>query len=272
MPTDPDPRSPLETAALQAAAGPDWRVELYDALGSTNAVAAAEPAKGRVVVTEHQTAGRGRLDRVWETPRGSSLTLSAVVDPQLEPRWWPLLPLMTGLAVARAVGPQVGLKWPNDALIDGRKICGILVERVEAKVPIAVIGVGLNVSQTREELPIETATSLALEGLDTDRTEILGRILQEIRWGLGQLLTDPHNVVAAYRGRSLTLDQRVRVALPDGSDLVGQAFDIDDQGQLVVLVDDGADPVDPREAAPTSPDPGRLVVVSAGDVVHVRPL
>lgn len=241
-------------------------MRLYDATPSTNALAAQDPVARRVVVTNHQTAGRGRLDRVWETPAGTSLTFSAVVDPQLEPQWWPLLPLMTGLAVSRAIGPAAGLKWPNDVLIDDRKVCGILVERVGTdRAPLAVIGIGVNVSQQPAELPVETATSLAIEGLATDRAALLGEILGQVRRGLGMLLADPHGVVASYRGRSVTLDRQVRVSLPDGRDLTGTAFDIDDHGRLVVHTAAAG-------SGAGAPDPADLFAVSAGDVVHVRPL
>lgn len=271
MPTAPAPRSPLEQSALQAAAGSDWQVELYDSATSTNALAAAAPVRGKVVVAHHQTAGRGRLDRTWETPAGAALALSAVVDPQVEPRFWPLLPLMAGLAVARAIGPAAGLKWPNDVLIDDQKLCGILVQRVESSdaKPLAVIGIGINVSQSADELPVETATSLAMVGLHRDRTELLGVVLRELRRGLGELLRDPHGLMASYRGRSVTLDRDVRVFLPGDELLEGRAFDIDDSGQLVVH---RGGPAPASDAVPGSPDPANLVSVSAGDVVHVRPL
>lgn len=265
-----DPRSPLEQSSLQAAAGPDWQVSLHARAESTNALAVASARKGLVVVADHQTAGRGRLDRVWETPAGAALTFSAVIDPQLEFQWWPVLPLMTGLAVARAVGPQAALKWPNDVLIADHKICGILVERVETGAgALAVIGIGLNVSQRREELPHEGATSLAIAGLATDRTALLGAVLGQLRWGMGQMLADPHGVLAGYRGRSCTIDRDVRVELPGGSTLEGRAFDVDDHGRLVVVP---ASSVPAVQAQPAAMDPRTAVVVSAGDVVHVRPL
>lgn len=268
MPPTPAPRSPLEQSALQEAAGPDWSVELHAVAPSTNLLATSAPVARRVVVADHQAAGRGRLDRSWETPPGVALTFSAVVDPQLEARWWPVLPLMAGLAVARAIGPAAGLKWPNDVQVDGRKVCGILVERVEARSPLAVIGIGINVDQAPHELPVDTATSLAVEGLATDRTALFGDVLAGLRRGLGDLLADPHGVMAAYRGRSVTLDRDVRVAMPDGSTLAGRVFDIDDSGQLVVFTGSS----DPAAAAgPGAPDPADLVAVSAGDVVHVRP-
>lgn len=265
----PDPRPPLEQSALQSAVGPDWSVQLHDSVPSTNLQATQEPVARSVVVAEHQSAGRGRLDRSWETSPGTSLTFSATVDPQLDPRWWPAIPLMAGLAVARAIGPRAGLKWPNDVYIGDRKVGGILVERVEAERPLAVIGIGINVGQTADELPVETATSLALEGLGADRTRLFGTVLAELRRGLGRLLADPHGLLGDYRGRSITLDREVRVLLPDGSDLVGVAFDIDDHGRLVVHT---RRPDQAAEARPGSPDPADLVAVSAGDVVHVRPL
>ena len=253
MPTSAVPRSPLDAGALRAAAGPDWTVQLHATAGSTNALAAAAPARNLVVVADHQTAGRGRLDRTWETPPGAALTFSAVVDPQVEPEWWPVLPLAAGLAVGRALGPGARLKWPNDVLIGEDKVCGILVERVGSRPAYAVIGIGINVDQTRDELPVPEATSLALAGVPRDRSELFGEVLRALRLAVGSLREDPHGVVTSYRGLSATLDRPVRVDLPDGSVLEGPAVDIDDHGRLVVL------------------HQGRRVAVGAGDVVHVRP-
>ncbi len=269
MTSAPVARPPLEQSTLQAAVGPDWQVSVLARAESTNALAAADPRPRSVVVADHQTAGRGRLGRLWETPDRAALTFSAVIDPQLEPQWWPVLPLMTGIAVARSIGPQARLKWPNDVMIADRKVCGILVERVQALTPVAVIGIGVNVSQRREELPVEHATSLAESGLDTDRTELFASILRRLRSGLAQLLADPHGVVASYRGLSCTIDRDVRVDLPDGSRLEGNAFDIDDHGQLVVHI---GPRVRAAQSTPGLPRPSELVTVSAGDVVHVRPV
>jgi len=109
-------RSPLDEAALQAVAGPQWTVRLHAEAGSTNALAAAEPESNLVVVADHQQAGRGRLDREWVTPPGAALTFSAVLDPLVDNEWWPVVPLVTGYAVARALGGPFTLKWPNDVL------------------------------------------------------------------------------------------------------------------------------------------------------------
>ncbi len=116
-------------------------MEVVDEAPSTNALVVDRARRGEghglVVVAEHQTAGRGRLDRTWTTPARAALTLSLLVTPDEVPvARWPWLPLLTGLAVVegvrRAGGPEVTLKWPNDVLLDGLKVGGILVERVRA--------------------------------------------------------------------------------------------------------------------------------------------
>jgi len=215
-----------------------------------------------VITTEHQTAGRGRLDRGWITPARSALTVSALLrpSPSIPVERWPWLPLMTGVAVASALrkkGYAAGLKWPNDVLIEGRKVCGILIERIETtgarSSAAVVIGFGLNTSLTREELPIETATSLELEsGAPVDRTEMLVALLGELRaayeiWG-----SDPAELARRYRELSVTVGEQVRAELPGGDVWEGVATEIDDFGRLVIATGEG-----PR-------------VVGAGDVIHAR--
>lgn len=240
-----------------------WRVEVLEESGSTNAEVAdrfrAGAEQGLVVVAEHQTAGRGRLGREWVTPPRTSLTVSVLLTPDVPAERWPWLPLATGLAAARAVhsvtGIEVGLKWPNDVMVGADKLAGILLERVDVpgRGAAAVLGIGINVGQTREELPIPTATSLALvAGAPVDRTALLLALLEELaavtdRWTAGDdLRTD-------YLDLCLTVGQVVRVSTPSG-DLTGQAIDIDRDGQLVVRTEAGEEPH-----------------LGAGDVVHVRP-
>lgn len=223
---------------------------------------------GLVITTEHQTAGRGRLDRGWTTPARSALTVSALLrpDPSIPVERWPWLPLMTGVAVASALqkkGYAAGLKWPNDVLIEGRKVCGILIERIERIERIeatgarssaaAVIGFGLNTSLTREELPIETATSLELEsGAPVDRTEMLAALLAELGAAYEVWGSDPAELGRRYRERSVTVGEQVRAELPGGDVWEGVATEIDDSGRLVIATGEG-----PR-------------VVGAGDVIHAR--
>jgi BirA family biotin operon repressor/biotin-[acetyl-CoA-carboxylase] ligase len=252
------PRSPLEPAALTRVAGPRWSVTLLPTAASSNALAAARPAERRVVVVDHQTAGRGRLDRSWVTPSGTALTFSAVVDPELPGDRWPLLPLAAGVAVAagvRRAGVEAVLKWPNDVLVGERKLCGILVERVERpdRGPLAVIGIGINTDLRESELPVPTATSLALLGAPTDRTVLLGWVLAELDDVLKSLPGDPDAFLAGYRAQCGTLGRQVDVQLPDGTRLLGTASAVDEVGRLVV-----------------QPATGPPVPVGAGDVVHVR--
>jgi len=262
VPDDETGRPRLDPGRLAA---PGWRVEVTEASPSTNAelsarARAGEPA-GLVLVTEHQTAGRGRLDRVWVTPPRAALTFSVLVRPAAVPvAQWPWLPLLTGLAVVEAVRDVVGvpatLKWPNDVLVGDLKVAGILVERVETPPgAAAVVGVGLNVSSTREELPVDTATSLRLAGAGpVDRSGLLVAVLTRFsHWYDAWSAARGAGVRPSYREACSTLGREVRVELPDGGPLHGRAVDVDDDGRLLV-------------------DDGRTVrALGAGDVVHVRP-
>jgi BirA family biotin operon repressor/biotin-[acetyl-CoA-carboxylase] ligase len=244
-------------------------VEILPETPSTNAVLADRAREGApeglVVVTEHQTAGRGRLDRSWETPRHSALTFSALLRPPVDrvpAHRWPWLPLLAGLAVTSALreeGYAAGVKWPNDVLLGGpdgeRKVCGILVERVETgDGPAAVVGIGLNTSLTREELPVPTATSLALaSGGAVDRTAVLTHVLRSLFGHYADWMADPERLQASYAAASVTLGREVRAELPGGAALVGTATGVDGTGRLVVATPAGEE------------------AVGAGDVVHLRP-
>lgn len=259
--TTPPPRPPLEPASLSRAAGTTWSVTLLPTAESTNTVAASNPVDHRVVIADHQTSGRGRLDRSWVAPPGSALTFSATVDPAVEPAAWPLVPLAAGLAVAAAVrraGGAATVKWPNDVLLDGgdgslRKLAGILVERV-GDPPLAVVGIGINVSITEAELPVPTATSLSLAGVTVERATLFGWVLEELDAALQQMRGDRAGFLDRYRQECSTVGRDVQVSLPGGSALTGPALSVDESGRLVVEGPDGAQ------------------AVAAGDVVHVRPL
>jgi BirA family transcriptional regulator, biotin operon repressor / biotin---[acetyl-CoA-carboxylase] ligase len=258
-------RPPLSQPRLQRAlgAGGSWReVRVLDSTSSTNAdvlaAAAGGAAEGLVVVAEQQVAGRGRLSRAWESPARAGLLVSVLLRPSLPPTALPLLPLLAGLALADAVEAvadvPVGLKWPNDLLVDGRKLGGILVER--APDGAVVVGFGINVSTRREELPVDTATSLALEGGSTDREPLLKECLRSLKRRYAHFDGSggaPTAVLSPYRTRCETIGRRVTVHAPDGTTSTGLATGVDDNGTLVVREDDG------RERR-----------WSAGDVVHVR--
>ena len=260
MTSEPAGRPPLDAGRL-----PDHQVEVVDEAGSTNALVAeraqADGPEGLVIVAEHQTAGRGRLDRTWETPARSALTFSVLLRPTAAAATWPWIPLLTGYEVSkalRAAGFDATVKWPNDVLLrrhDGaeRKVAGILVERVEtAGGPAAVVGIGVNVGMTADELPVAEATSLAIEGAAPDRTELLGLLLDTlwegyVAWQDGGEAATSH-LAASYAAACSTIGRPVHVDLPSGEALTGTATGIDPAGRLLV---DGT-------------------AVSAGDVVHVR--
>jgi BirA family biotin operon repressor/biotin-[acetyl-CoA-carboxylase] ligase len=274
--TDLD-RPPLNERALNRAlvhpGGPWCEIRVVAETGSTNAdlvAAASDVGEGLVLVAEAQTAGRGRLDRAWTAPPRSGLAFSVLLRPQVPLARLGWLPLMAGVAVVSALrgfveveGIERGgmadaaLKWPNDVLIHGRKLAGILAERAGDAV---VLGIGLNVSLHADELPVPNATSLVLEGAPADRDPVLRAILRELaaryadfcgEWVEGALRE-------AYCAVCATLGRQVRVELPGGARgvpdvvLTGEAVDVDENGRLVVRAADGDH------------------ALSAGDVVHVR--
>lgn len=261
-------RPPLSTRALTAALvreGELWReVRVVPETASTNddvaAAARAGGAEGLVIVAEQQTAGRGRMDRDWISPRAAGLTFSVLLRPTGVPMarlsW---LPLLVGLAVRRAVRRlaevDVELKWPNDVLVDDRKLAGILVQMAG---DAAVVGVGLNISNRQDELPRPDATSLALEeAACTDRDPILRAVLRDLASdyvGWRAVTGDPERsgVREAYLDACGTIGRAVSVSLPSGDLLVGTATTVDGDGRLVVASATGERPV------------------AAGDVIHVR--
>ena len=257
-------RAPLDAATLQAGLEPPWtQLTVVDETASTNAdllAQAGTAADGVVLVAEHQSAGRGRLERSWTSPPRSGLTFSALVRPGSPLATWGWLPLLAGVAVCDAVtasGVKAALKWPNDLLVGGeqRKAAGILVQVANEA---AVIGIGLNVSTTAEELPVPTAASLATEGAAVDRTALLASILAELgrqyaRWQASRGDAWACGLAADYHDRCATLGQDVSVTTADGGSFSGVASGIDAEGRLRITAD------------------GAEHVVAAGDIEHIRP-
>ena len=230
-----------------------------------------------IIATDTQTAGRGRLDRAWSTPPGTALAVSVFLAhapggaspaAALDPRRLGWVPLLAGVAMVRAVRglgvTGAGLKWPNDVLVDGRKLCGILTELTPTGV---VVGAGLNVSMTAQQLPVPTATSLVLEGLpehgepvDGEGATLLDRALAAYLRELVQLVgrwreaEHPADLRPLVEQHLQTLGLAVRVDLPGQPPLRGVASGLDDDGRLLV-----------RESATSA-----VVAVAAGDVTHLR--
>ena len=274
-------RPPLNATALRrAVVTPEalWTsLDVVEATGSTNSDLSARAAEGvpegAVLVAEEQTAGRGRLDRRWSAPARSGLFFSVLFRPgehfgghdPVPVRRWGWLPLLAGVAAAtalsRAAGVDTALKWPNDLLItvDGeeRKAGGILAERVGDTA--VVVGIGLNVSLKAEELPVPTATSLALAGAPgTDRDPLLRAVLRSLGDWYGAWRLEGGDPAASrlqqtYAAGCATLGRPVRAELPGGRELSGTAVAVDGDGRLVIAGPDGEQPV------------------GAGDVVHLRP-
>lgn len=216
---------------------------IYQAeVDSTNAFAARlvpDPATpGAVVVADHQTAGRGRLGRRWLAPPGAALTLTVVLPP-LAAAW--SLPMIAGLAIAEAAarfGIEAGLKWPNDALIAGRKCAGILIEgRVVRGASWALIGIGLNVRAADPSLP--SATYLDAHALQpVPREDLLVALLDRLEHWRERAGTDAGAVHAAWRARLITLGRAVSVRTPAGT-LDGLAEDVAPDGALLLRLADG---------------------------------
>lgn len=288
-------RPPLNAAALRRAVVTDdslWTaLDVVEDTGSTNSDlagrAAAGAAEGAVLVAEEQTAGRGRLDRRWSAPARSGLFFSVLLRPGAptlaaesrgvpgaasvvrEPvpvHRWGWLPLLAGVATAtalsRVAGVDTALKWPNDLLVtvagEERKAGGILAERTGDTG--VVIGIGVNVSLRTAELPVPTASSLALAGArGTDRDPLLRAVLRSLADWYDTWRSfggDPaeSRLQQTYAAGCSTLGRQVRAELPGGRELTGTAVAVDGDGRLVIAGPDGEQPV------------------GAGDVVHLRPV
>jgi BirA family transcriptional regulator, biotin operon repressor / biotin---[acetyl-CoA-carboxylase] ligase len=268
-------RPPLSAAWLRAELvrpGGFWRaVQVVEQTGSTHddllAAARRGAAQGTVLVAEAQSAGRGRMGRRWVSPPRAGLTFSVLLRPAAVPaarRGW--VPLLTGVAIAAALraeaGLDAGLKWPNDVLVNEAKLAGILAEQAGDAI---VVGAGINVTVSRDELPAaETtpsggpATSLALEGATlTDRGQLLAYVLAQLEhwylaWAGASGDAAACGLQRQYQELCQSVGREVRAQLPGGQALTGVAREVDDAGQLLIQTASG------------------LVPVSAGDLVHLR--
>ena len=279
----PFDRQPLDRALLAelllAPHGPLAALRIVEESESTNtelaAAVAADPAAWpapALLVAEHQVAGRGRSGRSWQTPARAALTCSLLVRPQVSREALSWLPLLAGLATVNALRSTLGLdarvKWPNDVLvptdqpaIDGwgslRKVAGILTELLPDGG--AIVGVGLNVSQTHEEMPVPSAVSAALAGAaTTDRTVILTALAESFvavlgRWTAAGGDIEAAGLVEEIANVSATIGADVRVELTGGAELIGRATGFAEDGGLVVV-----------------DESGQATTVRSGDVYHLR--
>lgn len=268
MPVDLSEQSVLD--ALRGRFGRPLRY--VEQIGSTNtealAWAAAGAPEGALVVTDHQTGGKGRWGRSWFSAPGQLLQWSLVLRPRLEARELGRLVQVAGVACARgieAVTPlRVSLKWPNDVTVERRKLAGILLESrlVGNTLDAVVVGVGINVGWTGETLPTDiaaSATSLRVELADAakvpPRAVLLAAVLEELERAYAQLHHDASDVVAEARSRSEIVGRRIRVTWAGGGTTEGTGIHLSADGELYVRSDDGG-----------------TVVVTTGEVEQVRPL
>ena len=212
--------------------------------------------EGTLALAEFQSAGRGRLGRSWEVPEGTSVMMSILLRPKFEPQYAPMLTLVMGMAVAKAVkkfGFDVSIKWPNDVVVSHKKICGILTEMGvrDGKIDYAVIGVGINVNikEFPEEMA-DKATSLYLEsGKEFDRSQIPGLVMEafEKYYEKFAATCDLSGLKEEYESILANYNQSVRVLAKEPYE--GVARGITDGGELLVEKTDGT-----------------IVAVSAGEV------
>lgn len=274
----------LDLERIRTALADDFTtIDFVEKTGSTNTdlMQATNVADGTVLLADEQLSGKGRLGRTWTAPAGSQVILSVLLLPESLEHLG-TLPLAAGLAVTDSIEGTV-LKWPNDVHIDGNKLCGILAEagpvgqafKAEPKTELTkvevgkaevnkaevnkavggaapsarvVVGMGINVTLTREDLPIEKATSLALEGRDTDRTELAITVLKNLRRRIAQWENQDPQLLRDYRAVCSSLGQEVRLETPSG-DVTGHVDEIGEDGRIMVAGE----------------------YYSAGDVTHLRP-
>jgi BirA family biotin operon repressor/biotin-[acetyl-CoA-carboxylase] ligase len=248
-----------------------WVPETQSTNSDGLALARAGAPDGVVLVADHQSAGRGRLDRSWQAPAASSLLVSVLLRPALEPAEAHLTATAVGLAAVDAcrevAGVAPSLKWPNDLVIEGDgsrpigKLGGILAESIVegSRLEAVVVGLGLNVNWP-DDLPPELAgIAVALNavvGHEIDREDLLGHLLVGLDGWCDRLATSEGRaeLVDRYRSACATIGRSVRVERPAGS-FEGRAVGLTDDGQLLVEPSGGG---------------GAITEISVGDVVHLR--
>jgi BirA family biotin operon repressor/biotin-[acetyl-CoA-carboxylase] ligase len=254
-------------------------LHIFEDVPSTNSTAltlAQDGAPdGTVVVAEAQTLGRGRLGRQWYSPPGKNLYCSIILRRSmpldLVSGWLSWVPLLSAVAVARAIqvisALRPSLKWPNDVLLEHRKVGGLLCESSGTGTANAfvIVGIGLNVNMWRDAFPEDLrnlATSLAAEaGQPFDRAVLLATLLSELELRYDAFSSGADlDIKREYELRCASIGQRVRVEMADGDCIEGRADSIGNDGSLRVLVECSQDEL----------KRGTAVAIRAGDVIHLR--
>lgn len=239
------------------------KIYYFDSLSSTMDIAFQLGVKGcsegTLVLAETQTKGRGRLGREWTSPKYKGIYLSLVLKPKISPHQTPLLTLISAVGLAEAVRDKTGItpqiKWPNDIMIEEKKLGGILTElNAEADLShFVIIGIGLNVNNDKRSLPVGATSIKEQNKTDTDRIELLQEILRRIeRHYLAFQKKGAAAIIDKWREWSVSLGRRVKVSSSRGY-IEGQALDIDSDGGLLVRN-----------------DAGLIQKVMAGEITHCR--
>jgi BirA family biotin operon repressor/biotin-[acetyl-CoA-carboxylase] ligase len=249
------PRAPLDKTIIASQLSQYWRVSVVDLTTSTqidlaDLANAGLATKGDVIAAEFQSGGRGRLDRKFEAPAGSALLFSFYITPKRSRSDWAFLSHLAALCMSEIISNDlniaVSLKWPNDILIADKKVCGLIAQATADGI---VIGIGLNVGMTLAEIPVATATSLAIAESDQlDRNQILIQFLERfslrfLDWDAGRDFIDEYSKVSA------TLGCDVQIEVAGRENRIGFAQSITASGALILA--DGFE-------------------VNVGDVVHLR--
>ena len=229
-------------------------IQHFLTLPSTQLVAHDEAQNGvmsgTVVIAEEQTAGRGRMARQWSSVAGKGIWMSVIIRPTLTPQQAPQMTLVAAVAVTRAIQEITGLepdiKWPNDILINGKKVTGILTELQTDpdRVKSVILGIGMNVNQDEVDFPediIEIATSLKIcTGVTIDRAKLVAKVFSFLE--LYTKMYEKHGfapIKILWEGFANTTGKRIRAVMLNET-IVGKALGISDEGVLEVLLDDGS--------------------------------
>jgi len=251
----PAPRAPLDKSIITSLISQYWRVSVVELTASTQTdlatkVNSAVATPGDLIAAEFQSAGRGRLDRNFQAPPQSALLFSFYVTPKRSKECWSFISFLAAIAlyeiIAKDQASGISLKWPNDILIGEKKVAGLIAEQTNQGI---IIGIGLNVSISEEEIPVPNATSLAMSGcLNLDRNLLLADFLNHFE-ELFKQWEEGEDFVERYERMSSTVGSRIRVEVLGRESVEGLARAITAQGALVL--EDGFE-------------------VNVGDVVHLR--
>lgn len=248
----PDRMTKDEIASLLSTQWAGQKLFCYEEIDSTNLalrrLKEGDHVHGALIVADKQTDGRGRRGRRWESPSGSSIFMSILLKPEIQPDQAPMLTIVMAYSVAKAIQKLTGLdakiKWPNDIVLNGKKVCGILTE-MSAEIDFVhyvIIGIGINVNTESFAPEIrETASSLYMEGKEkVKRAQLIAAVMEEFENDYSQFVAagDLSGMMDDYNALLVNCGREVRVLQP-GNEYSGVAHGIDEQGNLLVETKDG---------------------------------